>query len=538
MRVQWMILLALAWPQAGLAAVRKGHETQPRFQVSERCIACHNGLVSQEGEDVSIGFDWRSSIMANSARDPYWQASSRRETIDHPEIRAQVEDECSVCHMPIPRYEAKLKGQLGQIFAFVPFDEEKRQGQEAIDGVDCSVCHQISDQKLGTRESFNGGFVVAAPESSQNRPEYGPFQVQQGRMRVMQSSSNGFLPQEQSHIRKSELCATCHTLYTQARGAGGKVVGELPEQTPFLEWEHSDYRDRQSCQYCHMPEVKGPAPIAAVFGVKRDGLHRHTFLGGNFFMERVLNRYRNDLQVGALPQELQHSEERTIAFLQTQAAKVRIDRLTVESGRVLADVAVENLGGHKLPTAFPSRRAWLHVTMKDTSGRIVFESGKVRPTGFIEGNDNDEDKARYEPHYREITRSDQVEIYEDILGDENGRVTTGLLQGVRYLKDNRVLPHGFDKASASKDIAVVGDAADDPGFTGNGSRVRYSVAAGEGQGPFQVSVELWYQPIGYRWANNLKPYDQAAEPHRFNGIYDAMGPATGVVLARAEAITR
>lgn len=535
MRLRWIAVLALAWPLADVAAIRGKKEPEPRFQASERCIACHNGLVSSTGEDVSIGFDWRSSVMANSSRDPYWQASSRRETLDHPEVQAVIQDECSVCHMPIPRYEAKLKGQLGQIFKYLPFDDDKRPGQEAIDGVDCSVCHQITAQNFGTRESFNGGFVVAAPESPQNHPEYGPFQIQQGRKRVMQSSSNGFLPEEQLHIRKSELCATCHTLYTQARGAGGKVIGELPEQMPFLEWEHSDYRDQQSCQYCHMPEVKGPAAITAVFGVKREGLHRHTFLGGNFFMERVLNRYRDDLQVGALPQELQHSEERTLGFLRSQAAKVRIERLAIEGGRVQADVSVENLGGHKLPTAFPSRRAWLYVTVKDSDGRVLFESGKMRPSGFIEGNDNDEDKTKYEPHYREITRSDQVEIYEDILGDENGNVTTGLLQGVRYLKDNRILPHGFDKATASKDIAVVGDAEHDPGFTGQGSRVRYSVAT-DGPGPFQVTVELWYQPIGYRWANNLKPYDKAAEPHRFNGIYDAMGPATGVVLARAEGI--
>ena len=30
------------------------------------------------------------------------------------------------------------------------------------------------------------------------------------------------------------------------------------------------------------------------------------------------------------------------------------------------------------------------------------------------------------------------------IGRANGQVTTGLLNGVRYLKDNRVLPHGFE----------------------------------------------------------------------------------------------
>ena len=36
-----------------------------------------------------------------------------------------------------------------------------------------------------------------------------------------------------------------------------------------------------------------------------------------------------------------------------------------------------NLGGHKLPTAFPSRRVWLTVTVPNESVRILFSSGQV-----------------------------------------------------------------------------------------------------------------------------------------------------------------
>ena len=132
----------------------------------------------------------------------------------------------------------------------------------------------------------------------------------------------------------------------------------------------------------------------------------------------------------------------------------------------------------------------------------------------------------------EIRSSDQVEIYESILGDENGHVTTGLLSGVRYLKDNRLLPEGFDKQTADDQIAVIGQARNDPGFIGGGDRVRYSVALGSASGPFTIDAELLYQPIGYRWAHNLKPYDRAAEPQRFNSYYDSMQSSTALVLAR------
>jgi hypothetical protein len=54
----------------------------------------------------------------------------------------------------------------------------------------------------------------------------------------------------------------------------------------------------------------------------------------------------------------------------------------------------------------------------------------------------------------------------------------------------------------------------------------------EAQGSFEIDAELLHQPIGYRWAANLKPYRHAPEPQRFNGYYDAMG---GAVTALAHA---
>ena len=406
------LFLGLLLASRILQSAENHKEARVKFQTSDRCVACHNGLTTPSGEDVSIGFDWRASIMANSSRDPYWQASVRRESIDHPESQSAIEDECSVCHMPVTRYEAKLRGHLGEIFSHFPFDGDKKQGPEAADGVTCSVCHQIGKQKLGSRESFNGGFVIDDAKSKDEHPEYGPFEIQTGQKRIMQTSSGGFLPTADIHIRDSKLCATCHTLFTEARGENGKIIGELPEQMPYLEWLNSDYRDKQSCQSCHMPEVNEDTPIAKVLGGPRHGLHRHLFVGGNFFMERMLNRYRGDLSVAALPDELNAASESTVAFLRSKTARVSIDSIEAISGHLHVDVTVENLSGHKLPTAFPSRRAWLHVSIRDRNHRTVFESGALNSDGSIQGNDNDLDPLHFEPHYAEINDSQQVEIYE------------------------------------------------------------------------------------------------------------------------------
>jgi len=534
---QWIpaLGLVLASPCA-LTSASGGDKTDLKvaFQTSDRCLACHNGLTTPSGKDVSIGFDWRSSIMANSARDPYWQASVRREDIEHPESSAKLEDGCADCHMPIARYQAKLQGRLGEVFAHLPFDNDPKKNAAAEDGVSCSVCHQIGKEKLGTRESFNGGFVVEAPQSKNDHPEYGPFVIDNGRAHIMQTSTGGFRPTEADHIHDSALCATCHTLYTTSLSSGGKEIGTFPEQMPYLEWLHSDYPRRLSCQGCHMPEVQGDAPITAVLGVLRQGVRQHTFVGANFFVLKVLNRYRADLSVTAMPVELNAEADRTIEFLQSQAARVTIRKVDVLASQLSVDVFVENLTGHKLPTAFPSRRAWLHLVVRDVNRRTVFESGALNPDGSIQGNDNDADPLRFEPHYREIKSSDEVQIYEPILKDENGKVTTGLALGVGYLKDNRLLPAGFQKQTADKDIAVVGDAADDPNFTDAGDLIRYSVPLGDAQGPFHIDVELWYQPIGFRWAHNLISF-QAEETRRLIGYYESMSSETAIVLAKASA---
>jgi hypothetical protein len=193
------------------------------------------------------------------------------------------------------------------------------------------------------------------------------------------------------------------------------------------------------------------------------------------------------------------------------------------------DVRVRNLTGHKFPTGYPSRRAWLHVVTRDKDGRVTFESGRVTETGLIEGNDGDASAEAFEPHHTEITRPDQVQIYESIMGTPAGAPTTGLLQATRYLKDNRLLPRGFDKRTAATEIAVVGAAAGDDDFTADGDRVRYRFPVGAVE---RVEVELRFQPIAYRWARNLARY-AAREPRAFVSYYDAMAASSSQVVARA-----
>jgi hypothetical protein len=272
-------------------------------------------------------------------------------------------------------------------------------------------------------------------------------------------------------------------------------------------------------------------PIASVWGQPRTGFSRHVFRGGNFFMPRMLNSHRAELGVEALPQELSAASARTVQHLQSEAAALSAERAAVRNGKLRAEVRIENLAGHKLPSAYPSRRVWLHFTVRDGNGDPIFESGGFGKNGSIAGNDNDADPTTYEPHYTEITSTDEVQIYETILFGSDGGVTTGLLTAVAYGKDNRILPLGFDKATAGEDIAVQGRAATDSDFAGGGDRIVYSIDVAGARGPFQVEAELWYQPIGFRWAQNLSPYD-THETNRFVSYYETLSEFSGIVLTR------
>ena len=251
-------------------------------------------------------------------------------------------------------------------------------------------------------------------------------------------------------------------------------------------------------------------------------------------MLRLMNRFRFELGVEATPAELEAVARATVRQLEQDTASVAIERAEVSNGVLVVDVAVRNLTGHKFPTGYPSRRAWIHVTVRDRDSRIVFESGQLTETGLIEGNASDTAAGTFEPHYEQITAAGQVQIYESVMGTPAGVPTTGLLQATQYLKDNRLPPRGFDKRTAAPEIAVYGGAATDPDFTGDGDRVRYRVAVA---GAAAVEVELRYQPIGYRWAQNLAPYE-AAEPKKFVEYYNAAAPASSVVVARASSAVR
>jgi hypothetical protein len=498
------------------------------FATAGVCTNCHTKNIDGEGHDVSIDSFWRGTMMANSARDPYWQASVRGETLAHPELDSVIQDTCTTCHTPMARTTRKFEGGVGEALDNGFLDPENELHALGIDGTSCTLCHQIEADKLGEHESFEGGYVIDEALPTGERLNHGPYDVAEDFANIMQSTS-GYIPQQGAHIQTSEKCATCHTLFTPTIDNNGEVAGLFPEQTPYLEWLASDFADVQSCQDCHMPEAPGQVVLSVTGGPERSPFSRHSFVGGNTYALSLLRNFGGEMDLTASSTQIDAALNRAHTQLREQTAQIRIDRLDLSESTLKADVVLSHQVGHKFPSGFPSRRVWIHLTVFDSQGKVVFESGNWAADGSIVGNDNDLESTTYEPHYQVVDNSEQVQIYEAIIGDVDDAVTTILLRGAGYLKDNRLLPGGFDKEHAEEDIAVHGDATNDADFQAGGDLIVYQIDVAESSGPFTVVVELLYQSIGYRWAQNLKQY-QAPEPERFLSYYEAL-PNIPVVVA-------
>ncbi len=68
-------------PGAGLAATTLTIFETDDFSGSGICALCHSRLTDEAGTDVSNDAQWRSTMMANAAKDPLWQAKISAEVV-------------------------------------------------------------------------------------------------------------------------------------------------------------------------------------------------------------------------------------------------------------------------------------------------------------------------------------------------------------------------------------------------------------------------------------------------------------------------
>jgi hypothetical protein len=521
--------LPTLWPDGPPRTAHADPVAAGPFTQARTCALCHSAsenataLWSDSGDDVSPHGLWQATMMANSFRDPYWRAQVAKEVAaagDDAEGAARIEALCLTCHGPAAHHTARLAERES------PGVLASAEDPLARDGVTCTVCHQARPDNLGDAESFSGNLDIRAEDRI-----YGPYERPFFRPMLMHT---GYTATYGPHIRSSALCGSCHTLYTH-HAEGSEAFAE---QTPYLEWRNSVYSDEgvpaderpesaRSCQECHMPD-EGTMRIARNprgfdFNIPaREGFRGHSFVGANAFMLDLLRENAEELGVEASAEALERGARATRKMLAHRSAAVSVEGLASDGEHVTFAVRVENRAGHKLPTGYPARRAWLRVQVR--SGRdVVFESGGVDPDGRIRGL---EDPLR-SPHHDLIESPDQVQIYETIAADADGKPTTHLTRMATTAKDNRLLPVGWRVDGPHAEDTLPVGTEDDADFADGGDVVRFRVPANVARKDLVVVVWLLYQPVPPHWVDALRGVG-AEETERFVRMYDAAdkGPET------------
>ena len=522
MNLTHLLFLVLLSPIL-IAQTELTSEADDIFSGSGNCVLCHqsNGTANTaaDGTDVSQPTQWRSTMMANAARDPFWQAMVRSESLDLPHLADVIQDKCTNCHVPMGHETAHLNGD-----EFYTLDEALPDALY-MDGVSCTLCHQITPDNFGMVNSFSGGYEI-----SDERVTFGPYE--NPRLQPMLNLT-GYEPRYSPHMDEAELCATCHTLFTPYVNEAGEVAGEFAEQTPFLEWRASEYPAQDiNCQSCHMPVLEGESLIISTLPMnltERSPYFRHHFVGGNTFMLQILKAHGDELGVTADPEHFDATIMLTSEQLRTATAELS-GSMVVEDDTLYVTLSVQNKAGHKFPSGFPSRRAWLHVKAHTIEGTF-FESGEWDEDGEIKDFDD-----AYEPHHEVIVSPDEIQIYESVLGDTEDEVTRRLLRASQYLKDNRIPPAGYTAEAAMNDtIGFYGAAQSDPDYVplgqerGDGSdRIVYKIPINGREGPYIVNAELRYQSIKPAFVDNFEGQN-AEEITRFLSYYDAADKTPALV---------
>jgi hypothetical protein len=502
-------------------------DTSTYFKVSSWCAGCHGSdptgyaMHDPNGVDVNIHDDWRATMMANSAKDPFWRAKVSHEVLVNPAHADKIENTCTSCHAPLGHYNAYYKGYGHYTMS------DLLQDTIGLDGVSCTACHQMTPENTGFLHS-------GAIHYDTTGLMYGPYEdVFEGPMGLYV----GVEPTYGAHINEAGLCASCHTLIVETLDLNGNPTGgTLVEQATYHEWLNSIYAfEDVTCQGCHMPRIDDPTVIATGYiflqGQSPYGLHE--LAGANAFMLNMMKEHREELDIKADEVHFDSVLAATYRLLQQKTLDSELTFIMTNQDSAYFQLKLTNKAGHKFPSGYPSRIAFVEFKVEDDMGNVLFHSGKLDANHALQDID-----PNFEPHYDIIRSEDQVQVYELVNGNVNGDFTTVLEHGAIALKDNRLPPLGFKRQHYTYDtVSIVGNASTDANFNpetpetkndyggGDGSDIiRYHVPLGEFEGMLNATATVHYQTLPPRWTEEMFGED-SPEINAFEAMYQAADPS-------------
>ena len=516
--------------------------------------------------------EWRASMMGLAGRDPIFHAQLESEKTMRPSQAAFLDNTCYRCHGVMG--QRQLESDKNQPFEHrmvyaLTDDADGKYGALARDGVSCAVCHRVSKEELGTPATFTGKFKLD-PANVSN----GPYDQL---ITLPMKNATGVTPRYGEHIKTSALCGSCHTVILPVFDSRGRPVldksgnpKEFHEQMTYPEWQNSVYQNERepikreavrTCQDCHMqkkflgqqlvfraaniedinyPYTDNRAADKDITVRVRDQYSRHTLLGINQFGLMMFEQFPDilgirtaDYMYGEAVPGLLTAQSSGYDLARRETATIDISSLSRADKYLEATVKVENLAGHGFPSGVAFRRAWLTFEVLDDKDIVLWASGRTNSVGaIVDGVSNEvlpteffydpaTGKQVFQPHYEVITDESQVQIYEELIADAQGKITTSFVGLDHPLKNNRLLPKGWRRDGPYAEFtAPHGDAEHDPeyistsGATG-ADRIIYRIPLNaRTRTAVSVRVTLNYQAIPPYYLKDRFTIGKGAETQR------------------------
>jgi len=538
--------------------------------VGPTMVLSNNSKDKPKTVNVSEYGEWRWTPMGLAGRDPvfYSQLDSELAYLKSAEKRQGVVNTCEQCHgaMGKQSFAAEHPNEdfkMDFVYDTDPASEGFKYGALARDGISCEVCHRMkapSDPSLPffLNNQINGVFKLTVADEL-----HGPFKDNEIATYPMVTGMN-VKPTYDAYIQSPQMCGTCHTILLPVLDSPNPKEMSV-EQATYPEWLNSQYRNEygsigetpKTCQDCHLPtgyvNPHNEINVAAIqdkIAVVQDqtyaqadhlatpddvsvryrltGYKRHELLGTNGFLlqmfEQPVNDQLNNEVLGVrlsdymsgLTTDLEAASDNVVEQAQTITATVQISKWEIDGDKLIVEATVTNLAGHRFPSGVGFRRAFLELDAT-MNGEPFFTSGTTNNKGQITDMNGDVlptesfKNGQYQPHFDQehfISKSDQVQIYEELTQDVSHEFTTEFTRRDHEIKDNRLLPIGWSEAGPP-DMKIPepyleatlpkGDAASDPVYkAGKGqSIVRYVIKLPDGAnaGNIHANVSLYSQTI-------------------------------------------
>ena len=388
------------------------------FPTAQYCGHCHQEAHAQ----------WRQSVHSNSNRVPYYL---RNVNLLNAEKGIDFSRHCEGCHDPV----AVAAGAITEGAPRKrPYDQ---------DGVTCMVCHSI--KSVDTRGT--GSFVLAEPAvlvDEAGKPIHKPVSDAEIYAHLDRHSAAVMKPL----YRTSEFCSGCHKAALPQTLNGYKWQRAI---SLYDEWQNSSFAKQSplpfyrkevvsTCQTCHMQ--REDLGKAVDFGAKKGQLASHRWLGANTVIPVIYHYDEQGTKVAAFLQNgvfnvdlfalepdagpsAAPGQQKLIAPLGTQP-------FTLAAGqRVTVSVVIQNKGAahSHVPEQRDMYESWVAFTVKDSAGKIIAQSGFIRPDGEL-------DPAAHSFTNRLINKqggtNDLHQVWDNRVVAYNNTIQSGRSQLVRY----------------------------------------------------------------------------------------------------------